>query len=81
MDEENVLGVEIVYAGPGTFLRQAFEGDATGKWFPTFTQARKQAIEMLREPRDRYNEAIERFKKLTKDQTVPAFGPVGYIRG
>ena len=78
---EQTEGFEIVYAGPDTFIRKAFQGDATGKWCRTFTEARKAAIDMLREPRDKYNEAIARFKSMKQSDATVSFGPVGYIRG
>ena len=78
---EQKKGFEVVYAGPDTFIREAFKGDATGNWYGTFTEARKAAIEMLRVPRNKYNDAIDRFKSLTKDESTTAFGPIGFVRG
>lgn len=69
-------GFDLVYAGPETFIRKSVRGDAVGKWFPTFTEARKAAIEWLRVPRDSYNKAIEKFKKMVKEEAEPSLTEV-----
>lgn len=75
---EQEVGVEVVYVGCDTFLRACSKGDETGTWYPTFTEARKAAIDLLRIPRDNYNKAIEHFKTATLSDMRATCGPYDY---